>query len=69
MLQSMGLQRVRHDWATEQQQIPILHFYLEKTLDLHESHKMLQRMHIYLHLTSFHVNILYDHGVCVLSCM
>ena len=70
VLQSMGSQRVRHDWATEQQlQIPILNFYLEKTLDLHKSHKVLQRMHIYLHLTSSHVNISYNLGVCVLSCI
>ena len=27
MLQSMGLQRIRHDWATEQQQYSIVYVY------------------------------------------
>ena len=38
MLQSMGSQRVGHDWATEQQQQIILRLYFLKKRYLLESH-------------------------------
>ena len=50
MLQSMGLQRIRHDWATEQQQYSIVYVYY--IFFIHLS--------INGHLGCFHVLVIVD---------
>ena len=50
MLQSMGLQRIRHDWVTEQQQYSIVYVYY--IFFIHLS--------INGHLGCFHVLVIVD---------